>query len=131
MRQHDWVERLIDVIAAHESRAFEWGKDDCCLFVARAVDAMTGSDLEARLNSEYDDEYSALRLIATHGDLAGAVSHFLGQPADTYAGRGDVVLLAGGEGDALGICIGPHIVAMGPDGLRRLPRGEIKAVWRV
>lgn len=131
MRYHDWVEKLLEVMADHERREFVWGQDDCCLFVARCIDAMTGSEVETAIAAEYDDEPSALRLIAKHGGLAGAVIHFLGEPVEVYAGRGDVVLIDGGEGDALGICLGSHIIAMGPDGLRRVPRKEILKVWRV
>jgi hypothetical protein len=120
-----------EVIDAHHARAFAWGQDDCCLFVARAWDAMTDSGLEQTLAALYHDEPSARALIAAHSNLQGAVSAFLGEPQPVRAARGAAVLFDGGEGDAVGICRGADIVAMGPTGLRALKREDVQllAVW--
>lgn len=131
MKRPDWLERLAGVISDHETRPFAWGRADCCLFVARAIDAMTDSDLEAQLAPLYQDEPGALRLIADSGSLEAAVSRFLGEPIEAFANRGDAVLIDGGEGDAVGICVGLYVVAMGPEGLHRVPRSEIRKVWQV
>jgi hypothetical protein len=45
--------------------------------------------------------------------------------------RGDPVLFAGGEGDSVGICTGQEIVGVGPTGLRRVQRSEIRTVWKI
>lgn len=131
MRRADWLERLAGVIADHTSRPFAWGRNDCCLFVARAVDAMTDTDLETRLSVRYSDERGALRMIADAGSLEAACSEFLGESCEDFASRGDAVLIDGGEGDAVGICIGMHVVAMGPQGLQKLARDVIRKVWHV
>jgi hypothetical protein len=131
MRRHDWAARLHEVIEAHKGRSFAWGGNDCCLFVARCVDAMTTNALAYLIRERYHDHASALRFMAEHGGLAGAVSRYLGDPSSERATRGDVVLIDGGEGDALGICLGAKVVAMGPEGVRYVPRAEIKMVWRV
>jgi len=120
---------LYEVIEAHKNRTFAWGECDCCLFVARVRDAMHGTNLEQALLAEYDCETGALRYIASQGGLDAAVSHFLGSPTDQRAVRGSVVLIDGGEGEAVGVCVGAKVVAMGPNGLRYLPRSEIKRVW--
>ena len=131
MRRHDWASRLFDVATDHMERPFAWGKDDCCLFVVRAVDAMTDSQLEATLGELYQDEAGALQLIQTRGDLKGAVSEFLGSPVSERAKRCDVVLFEGGTGHAVGICFGAEVRAMGPQGMQRIRREEIEplAVW--
>jgi hypothetical protein len=129
LKRHDWAARLYDVITDHSTREFAWGEADCCLFVARAVDAMQDTNLEAQLQSQYTDERSALTMIVIHGGLEQAVTSFLGEPTSLRAVRGDVVLIDGGEGDALGICMGSQVVAMGPAGLRNVPRAEIRKVW--
>jgi hypothetical protein len=131
MRRHDWAARLCDVIAAHKDREFAWGESDCCLFVARCIDAMTDNALAYLIREQYRDEASALRFIATHGSLQAAVSRYLGDASVGRAVRGDAVLIEGGEGDAVGICLGTQVVAMGPKGLRYVSRTEIKAVWKV
>lgn len=131
MRRHDWAARLHEVIDAHKAREFVWGGADCCLFAARCVDAMTTNAIAYLIRDRYHDERSALKFIAEYGGLAGAVSRYMGDPSDKRAVRGDVVLIDGGEGDALGVCLGAKVVAMGPDGLRYVPRSEIKMVWSV
>jgi hypothetical protein len=130
VRRPDWQERLAQVIREHADREFAWARADCCLFIARSIDAMTDSDLETRLSVLYQDEVGGLRLIADHGSLEGAVSQFLGESVEEFANRGDAVLIDGGEGDAVGICIGLHVVAMGPQGLQKLPRTVIRKAWR-
>lgn len=131
MKRFDWPAQLFRVVDEHRSRAFAWGVDDCCRFVARAIDAMTDGDVEQRIAAEYTDEQSAADLIAAHGGLQGAVTHFLGEPQEVRATRGDAVLFDGGGGDAVGICLGRQVVAMGPTGLRMIPREQIEfmAVW--
>lgn len=133
MKRYDWTTRLYGVVEEHRARTFEWGRNDCCLFVARAVDAMTAWELEQQIGSQYSDEASALRLIAAHGGLAGAVSAFMGEGNAGRATRGDVVLFDGGEGEALGICLGKSIAAMGQDGLRFVERADaaITFIWPV
>jgi hypothetical protein len=107
-RRHDWAARLFDVIAAHDTRPFAWGVDDCCLFAARAIDAMTDRTLEARLGDLYQDEVSARALIERHGSLVEAITAILGEtPQAVRAMRGDLVEFDGGAGDAVGICLGP------------------------
>lgn len=129
MKRHDWTSRMFAVIEDHKRREFAWGRNDCCLFVARVVDAMAGSAIEPQLT--YGDEAGAMALIASHGGLKQAASVYLGEPVGGRAVRGDPVLIDGGEGDALGICLGAQVVAMGKGGLRYVPRAEILAVWRV
>lgn len=120
---------MFTVADEHQGRSFEWGVNDCCLFVARCVDAMTDSDLEAQILSRYSDEASALRFIAEYGSLQAAVSHYLGEPVTRSPQRGDACLIHGGEDYALGICLGGVIAAMGPTGLRHLPLSEVIKVW--
>jgi hypothetical protein len=130
MRRPDWPSRMFAVIDEHAGKPFVWGDRDCCLFPARVRDAMCDTSYELALRVAYSDEASALALIASHGGLFNAVTAFLGAPSTERATRGDIVGFDGGEGDAMGVCIGREIVAMGPDGLRRVPRGEILAVWK-
>jgi hypothetical protein len=132
MRRHDWASRMHAVIQDHRARKFVWGADDCCFFVARVIDAMTDSTIEAQLYELYGDEGGAIRFIAQHGGMREAVSSVLGPPSDARAVRGDAVLVNDGAGSqALGICLGKDVVAMGPTGLRVLSRSDILAVWKV
>lgn len=131
VRRHDWASRMFDVAQAHEGRDFSWGVNDCCLFVARVVDAMTDSDFEAQILSRYSDEATARAFILEYGLLEVAVSHYLGEPVTRSPQRGDACLIHGGEDYALGVCLGSHVAAMGPTGLRMLPLSEVIKVWPV
>ncbi len=131
MRRCDWAARMHGVIAEHRCRKFVWGADDCCFFVARVIAAMTDSTIEAQLYELYGDEGGAKRFIAQHGGMREAVSSILGPESDQRATRGDAVLVEAESGHALGICLGSKVVAMGPTGLRELPRSAILAVWKV
>lgn len=130
VKRHNWASAMFGVMTDHQGRSFEWGVNDCCLFVARTIDAMTGGDVEARISVVYRDERSAFALMAKHGGLFETATHFLGEPTEERAVRGDAVGFDGGEGQALGICIGSTIVAMGKAGLMSLPRSAILKVWK-
>lgn len=131
MRRHDWAARMFDVVAAHEAVPFSWSGCHCCVFVARVVDAMTDSAHEAALLAVAFDEASSAALMEQHAGLAGAVSAFLGPPADARAKRGDIVLFQGGDGPAVAVCLGGAYVGMGPQGLQRVDRAavQVDAVW--
>jgi hypothetical protein len=131
MRRDDWVEQMWLAIEDHADTEFVWGVNDCCLFVARVVDAMTDSDIETQLNAAYTDEETALAYIASFGSLEAAVSSHLGQPEPGRPLRGDVVLIDGGDGPALGILVGGYIAGMGPNGFVYLPRSEALQRWAI
>lgn len=131
MRRNDWVDQMWAIIEAHSSAQFEWGVNDCCLFTARVIDAMTDTDHELDLQAAYSDEATALAYIASHGGLQDAVSSHLGEPAEGRALRGDAVMVDGGEGYAIGICTGSTVACLQQQGLIHLPRSEILARWAI
>lgn len=131
MRRHDWAARMFSVIDAHIHQPFDLGKGGCWPFVARVVDAMTDSQLEQQLAEQYGNDVAVLRLMATPGAIQEAVTAILGPAAEGRPMRGDVILFDGGEGDAVGIWDGAHVVAMGETGLRKVDRTELKAFWAV
>lgn len=130
-RRDDWVAQMWDTIEAHGGVTFEWGVNDCCLFTARVIDAISGTDHELDLQAAYSDEATALAYIASHGDLQTAVSFHLGEPSEGRAQRGDAVMVDGGEGHAIGICVGSTVACLQQEGLIYLPRREILTRWAV
>ena len=56
----DWPVRLEAFLLANQMRGFEWGQWDCCLFVADAINAMTGLDPALRLRGSYTTYRGAL-----------------------------------------------------------------------
>jgi hypothetical protein len=136
MRLDGWEERLEAAIEAGRTRTFAWGgiedRHDCCTFAARCIDAVTGSSLIVNLACEYDDERTALRFLARHGGLAGAVTHYLGEgvPRWSAARRGDVCLVPTERGDGLGVCVGNRIAVAG-DGVELYPLELAQLVWAI
>ena len=130
-RRNDWAAQMWAQVEDHSDAPFAWGINDCCLFVARVIDAMTETSHELELASQYTDEETALAYIASFGSLEAAVSSYLGQPEPGRPLRGDVVLIDGGDGPALGILVGGHIAGMGPNGFVYLPRGEALQRWAI
>ncbi len=132
MRRHDWCEKLYEQIDAHLHRSFSWGDNDCCLFAARAVDAMCDSNHEMVLREKYQDEASALEYIARSGGIAAAVDTFIGShKVEARPMRGDVVLFEGSNGETLGICLGRYTAAMGTDGVVYADRPKVICYWSI
>lgn len=129
MRRDDWLDRLWAEVDACASLSFEYGTHDCCTFVARAVEAMTGDPLVAPLAERYHDKRSALQFIAAEGGLVQAVSVFLGQPEEGWPRRGDVALVETEDGPGVGVCVGEQ-VACAHDGVAFRP-ATFTTVWRV
>jgi hypothetical protein len=77
MRCEDWPERLDRLLTAGAVRPFEWGKWDCCLFVADALLAIIGRDLAEGLREKYSSLREARWLlralwIGLHREVGGA-----------------------------------------------------------
>jgi hypothetical protein len=133
MRRPDWlVELWLQVEAARDER-FEYARHDCCLFVARCVDAMTESDFSARLRACYHDEATALAYLERMGGMQAAVTVHLGPPLErpAMARRGDVVMFHDGAGrETLGICTGELLATTG-QGFTFQPMTLASVAWRV
>lgn len=131
MRLNNWPDKMWREVERWQSVPFEWGSNDCCLFVARVTDAMCGSCHAETLATHYHDEASAVQYIKASGGIGPAVSQYIGQPERKRPTRGDVVLFDGPHGDTLGICVGAVIAAMGPEGVVMLPKCVTQLTWSI
>jgi hypothetical protein len=130
IRLPDWPERLAACIAEQRHRSFAWGEHDCCQFVARAIEAMTGVNPLATIS--YQSAKEALRLLRVEQGLLGAVTQRLGASKSVrLAMRGDVVLLAGQKRDALGIVTGEEALFASRKGLASVTVLSCRAAWQV
>lgn len=131
MKRLDWQTRLSDLLRARARMPFAWGSNDCCLFAADAVLAMTGTDPAAALRG-YDSPRGALCLINAGGGLHAITTAALGDPVSPrLATVGDVVLLQIGRREALGICNGVNVLGPGPDGMAALGMTTALAAWKI
>lgn len=131
-RLHDWQLRLAAFVSERRCVPFAWGQNDCCLFCADAVQAITGHDFGAELRGTYSSALEAARVLQERGGVAAIATAALGEArGPLFAGVGDVVLVEMDGRDALGLCNGLSVLGPSANGLTALGHDAIKATWRV
>ena len=100
VRHSDWQFLLQEFLLRAQYKPFSYGSHDCCLFVADAINVMTGFDPAAEFRGRYHSRFGALRQIFAHGgrsvgDVAAYVARQCGFSEDVpmRARRGDMVLM--------------------------------------
>jgi hypothetical protein len=133
MRREDWPERLDAFIEARRNVPFAWGQQDCVLFAADAIQAMTDADPLADVRGHWGTATAAARLLKDRGGLAAAVRGVLGKPIPyCLAQRGDILLLELIDGElALGVCVGAEGVGPARNGLIWVPMDHAHMAWRI
>jgi hypothetical protein len=139
-RYGDWQSRLTAYLLHAERVPFRYGVQDCGLFVAGAILAMTGVDTVAELRG-YTNRTQAFQRIA---DVCGqptmeaaavylAKLHGLPEVPVLCAQRGDAVMLRGGRRSSLGIVAmhGTEILTPYRAGLLRLPLSHARRAWHI
>lgn len=139
-RLPDWRARLDAYVAAAWRRPFGWGDVNCGLFVAGAVEAMTGLDPAAHLRGHLGaGPREARQAIRRSGyrDHVAMVADLLQQCHRAEARVGDVaVVLTGASAPqpmALGLVAGHRVLVMRPVGLGSvgLLDADVTAAYRV
>jgi hypothetical protein len=129
---HDWQVRFESFIASRNAKPFTWGTNDCAIFAADCVHALTGCDVALPAFRKHATERQAARVLKRHGGVLGIATAALGQPVPaTTASVGDVVLAKAGGRDMLAICNGDTCIAPGPRGLAVLPMAQASLCWRL
>ena len=136
-RREDWPARLAESLAARRAMPFEWGANDCCLFAAAGVLAMTGVDC-ARPWRGYKSARGARNRVEKAGGvpaLAEAACGVMGWPeiGPAFAQRGDLVVLETLYGPGLGLVglNGREIHCPGPAQLESLALARAQRAWRI
>jgi hypothetical protein len=133
MRLSDWRPRLLDYLLTVSKQPFEPGVNDCALFAAGGLAAMTGVDLSAEWRGQYttlEQGYALLRAAGHRDHIALAAQHLKEIPA-AFAGVGDVAVVAGSIGDSLGIVQGEGIYVLTLRGLGVVPLDHAHQAFRV
>lgn len=133
MRFTDWQARLIALIEQRKTHRFEWGVQDCCLWPADAVLAMTGVDHAANLRGTYSSSRGGGSVLRQLGGLAAAMALCRGPEVPPLCAQvGDVGLVRAESGREVGaVCLGEQWIAAGKDGLGLLPLEAASRAWRV
>jgi len=133
VRKNNWQSALHNFIDSRRKEPHKWGYNDCALFVADAVQEITGNDYAADFRGKYRSAKGSVKALRDRGytDVSGVPdSLFNSVPADK-AMKGDVVSITRDKHVSLGICLG-HIAAFtGPEGLSFLSMKDIEKAWRI
>lgn len=133
MRYRDWEQQLANYFIAMRDVPFEYGVNDCCLFAASAVAAMTGVDVAEQYRGKYTTELGAAKALKKLGGGTVEATFDALFPAigAAFAQRGDLVF----NGEAIGVCIGDVAYFVGQEadhiGLVTIPRNEWSKGWSV
>jgi hypothetical protein len=137
-RKPDWQSALSEYVIACAQQPFRYGAMDCGLFVAGAMEAMTGVDVAAELRGKYTNRTQAFEAIrrACGRKSMGAIADHLA----AKFGIEEVAILSAWRGDAvqsrtgrLGIVAmhGTEILTPAKFGLLRLPLEHAVRAWRI
>lgn len=122
---------LMHWIAERRKRTLRFGAFDCCTMCADyLIDLHGKDDLMHGLRGTYSDRAQALAVLSSHDGMRTMVEDRLGpmQPM-VHCEAGAIVFGDFGEGDALGICCGHNIAAVGVRGLVFMPLTRGQGCW--
>jgi hypothetical protein len=130
-RLPDWQLRMQAFVRERRNMPFAWGTNDCALFAADFVEAITGERVCHELRG-HEDVRQAMRALSLIGGVRSLATLALGEPvAVSFASVGDVVVIQAGKREALSVCNGGAALAPGPDGVVAVSMQQALAAWRV
>lgn len=129
-RLPDWERRLSAYLAEPGRDVFEWGRQDCALFAAGAVEAVTGVHPFPEVAGTYSDAEGAAEVLrGLGGTLFRTIDSAFPRKEPGFAQRGDLVFAQ----KAVGVCMGARGVFLQLDfpGFAFLPRDTFTHAWEV
>jgi hypothetical protein len=129
MRINAWEEALVNYIATKRHEPFEYGINDCCLFAAGAVEAITTEDPMPEFRGQYDSLKGSLKAIKDigAGTLEATMDSKFPEVAIGHAQRGDLAFFD----DSIGVVMGGFAYFVSDDGLERINRSLWDKCWGV
>jgi hypothetical protein len=135
-KKTDWATALAAYLQCYQKTDFQYGINDCCVFVGGAIKAMTDCDLMAPYYTRYKDIDSIQKIVGDEKApcLTALIRRTLQEWGFTlrpvpFATRGDIVLMDEG---ALGLVDlnGRHIKALDEHGhLSVMPMARARFIW--
>jgi hypothetical protein len=148
-RSPTWLTHELDqYLREVATKPFAWGSNDCCLFAANGILAMTSVDIAEDFRNKYTDQKSAFALIqsVTGGTTVADAAAYCaskfglkewvsaeGKPLPLMAQRGDLCVVSN-DGNLIAGLVdlsGRYVAAMGDTGIVRLPLSAIQRAWHV
>ena len=140
-RREGWEHFLAEFLFKRKDSSFRYGRNDCCLFVADAIERMTGVDPAEQFRAQYRSKAEANNILIQFGgghilETVQKLTKNYGMPEINIksAGRGDIALVVNGSrGDVLGVVdmTGEQVAIPGTKGLVYFPMIALKKAWRV
>jgi len=122
LRLPDWAVRFQRLVAARLTVPFSWGTNDCFLFGADSVLAVSGQDVAADLRGAYSGERQARELLRRLGGMRGlGEARFGARTPPALCLPGDVGLAPQGRTVLMVVCNGVHWLAPTSAGLQPAP----------
>lgn len=131
VRIEGWELKLSDYISNSKDVIFEWGKNDCTIFTAKAVEVITGYDFYSQYLG-YKTKEDAQKIIDENGGFAKLVSKHLGNPHNNFlsAKRGDLAMVKCPD-----VCLGfvddsgSKVLVLSEKGYVRIPLSKAFKIW--
>lgn len=120
---------MADYVEAMARVPFVWGQSDSLMFVAGAVERLTGVDHAAEFRGRYGSCAAGRRLVGM--SLLAFVGARCASIAPSQAGDGDIAVMRQGRDWAFGIFIGAQVYAQTRGGLGIRPRRDAVKAFRV
>jgi hypothetical protein len=130
-RLQDWQVRFESCLAERWARPFAWGRQDCCLFAADCVEAITGQDWAATFRGRYIAKMGAYRLLIAAGGMQVVAAAALGDEIPVLMAQVGDIGMVEDIGQALVVCAGGHWLGAGADGVEHVPTSRVVRAWRV
>lgn len=131
-RCSNWELRLSKTVESHLYEPFAWGTNDCVMFAADCIEAMTGVALVFHLQCTWASQSEAIRAIAKVGGIGAAVERMgFAKVPPLFAQRGDLVLHRRDGTDALAICLGDKLAGPSESGLLFFGLENGVKAWRI
>ena len=136
MKRETWKADLRSFLAAQAGAPFAWagqdGGHDCGSFAGGAVEAMTGDNPHAAVAGKYKTMAGALRALKRlgHEDHIAYAASVLDEIDPLYAQFGDIAVVQGDDGPALGVVVGAHIEVRTPAGRGVVPLTDAVRAFR-
>ncbi len=133
-RLPDWRPRLRRYLKTCVGKPLVAGQHDCCLFGAGAIEAQTGVDLAADWRGRYTTFAAGYRILrkAGYADHIALIAAHLPEIQPLAARAGDIAIVPGEDGDAVGVIQGEAVYVLAPNSqLALVPMAPVLRLFRV
>jgi hypothetical protein len=126
-----WRQRLGVLIQDRMTNPFAWGSQDCCLWAADCVLAVSGVDYAAPFRGRYGTAAGALDMLREAGGIEALADQVGPRIPVMMAAFGDIGLVRLEDRQLLAVCAGEVWLAPAAAGLAARPLPEASIAWRV